>query len=39
MDRKIEFWDSEDTERLTHTERDEAIQYILDGSGRRVVLL
>lgn len=29
--RKVEFWDQEDGDILTHTEQDEAIEYILDG--------
>ena len=31
MSRTIDYWDSEGEERLTHTDIDEALQYILDG--------
>ncbi len=34
MTRAIIYWDSEDTEHLTHTDRDEAIEGILDGTGK-----
>lgn len=30
-DRQIVFWDQEGVELLSHTEEDEAIEYILDG--------
>jgi len=29
--REIEFWDQDDVEQLSHSEQDEAIEYILDG--------
>ena len=32
--RTIEYWDSEDEERLTHTDREEAIESILDDIGK-----
>ena len=32
MSRTIVFWDSEDEERLTHTDQDDAIECILDMS-------
>ena len=32
--RTIIYWDSEGEERLTHTDRDEAIESILDGIGK-----
>ena len=32
-DRKVEFWDDEGTEILNFTDKDEAIEYILDGIG------
>ena len=31
--RTIKYWDSEGEERLTHTDRDEAIECVLDDTG------
>jgi len=33
LERKIDFWGLEDDENLTHTEMDDAIESILDGTG------
>lgn len=33
MTRTIEYWDSEGEERLTHTDRDDAIECILNDAG------
>ena len=32
-EKEIEFWDDEGTEILNYTDKDEAIEYILDGIG------
>ncbi len=34
MTRTIEYWDSDDEERLIHTDIDEAIESILDGTDK-----